>query len=544
MRVLEYDNFVKLSDKTKEKFPKERLEITIFGLAGEIGSVVAAVKKRVLSSGNPDDWNIASDEIVEELGDVVWYCFSLARIANLQKFVNIFIHDINNLRQEIGGNDGRAERIGRLLEPGKRAEFLEAAKVFPTRTRTMHFEDYQNLAILTARTQDKVLLEVCLAVLSQLGAELLRKTLPDIEIELNRAIADRPINDILGEIAWHVSALASTYRLTLSEIAQENIRKNSQRYAIGKATPLHDAPFPKHEQFPRQFDVSVISIGKGRSRLYLDGKRLGDDLTDNSSIDDGYRFHDVMHLANIAKLGWSPVFRGLMGLKRKSDIRVDEIEDGARAKIVEEALIKVIHSEGIRQAKIRTPGFGPDKLRLFLVESEISNNFLGFIRDLVSGLEVESNKTWEWIETIVSGYDLFHKIRKEKQGTVSIDLDQRSIKFRPEVSLSSGRFAGIGNSSILVPPEPANDTTTTSGGIGFLRELIIKQAIANACNMEATPDVFDLFSITEFNDGQVSVKARGRMQEYFWSHSIVSFKVYVTADYNRLNCTAIALADE
>jgi hypothetical protein len=52
--------------------------------------------------------------------------------------------------------------------------------------------------------------------------------------------------------------------------------------------------------------------------MYFGGKPLGDDLTDNAYVDDGYRFHDVIHLALIAHLGWSPVVRGLMRRKRKS----------------------------------------------------------------------------------------------------------------------------------------------------------------------------------------------------------------------------------
>jgi hypothetical protein len=51
--------------------------------------------------------------------------------------------------------------------------------------------------------------------------------------------------------------------------------------------------------------------------MYWSGHRLGDDLTDNARDDDGYRFHDVMHLANVANLGWSPVLRKMMGRRRR-----------------------------------------------------------------------------------------------------------------------------------------------------------------------------------------------------------------------------------
>ncbi|MEN2469325.1 hypothetical protein [Burkholderia sp. GS2Y] len=44
------------------------------------------------------------------------------------------------------------------------------------------------------------------------------------------------------------------------------------------------------------------------------------------------------HLAYVAHLGWSPVIRALLKLKRKSDPKLDENEDGARAAIIEEGI--------------------------------------------------------------------------------------------------------------------------------------------------------------------------------------------------------------
>ena len=38
----------------------------------------------------------------------------------------------------------------------------------------------------------------------------------------------------------------------------------------------------------------------------------------NNRRDDGYRFHDVVHLAYAAILGWSPVTRALLDCKRRS----------------------------------------------------------------------------------------------------------------------------------------------------------------------------------------------------------------------------------
>ena len=102
---------------------------------------------------------------------------------------------------------------------------------------------------------------MCLAVLWQLGAELLRPTLPDIEIVLNRNVADRPANTVLGEITWHLSAMASLYNLSLDEVITVNCKKVRFRSERGQPTPLHDADWDPKEQFPRTFDVAFVRVG-------------------------------------------------------------------------------------------------------------------------------------------------------------------------------------------------------------------------------------------------------------------------------------------
>jgi len=68
------------------------------------------------------------------------------------------------------------------------------------------------------------------------------------------------------------------------------------------------------------------------------GVIIGDRLKYNANETDHYGFHDVFHLAYVAHLGWSPVIRSLLKVKRKSVRAVDENEDGARAMIIEEGI--------------------------------------------------------------------------------------------------------------------------------------------------------------------------------------------------------------
>jgi NTP pyrophosphatase (non-canonical NTP hydrolase) len=178
MLISDYDRFVQNSDQSVGKPHGQRLDIATYGLAAEIGSVVSAIKKRLLAENGTEAWDAANDEIIEELGDVVWYCFSLARIANPEKPVNIFAHDIANLRREVGSANKRADQVRRLLDPAKRDLFMSAAAGFPKRTKTMRFEDYQSVAFLTARSVDRTLVEVCLAVLWQLSAQLFSTQTP------------------------------------------------------------------------------------------------------------------------------------------------------------------------------------------------------------------------------------------------------------------------------------------------------------------------------------------------------------------------------
>jgi NTP pyrophosphatase (non-canonical NTP hydrolase) len=530
--IADYDAFVRDSDQSAGKPLQDRIDIAIYGLAAELGSLVAAMKKRLLAEGGVEEWNAPNEEIVEELGDVIWYCFALARLTNAEKPINIFAHDIANLKREIGADDERAKRIQGVLDPAKRDEFLKAAEQFPKRTKVMEFEDYQTVAFLTARTPDRTLVEVCLAVLWQLAAELFRQKLPPIELELNKAVVDRPINHALGEIAWHVSALASIFGLKLSDIARANMDKVSFRLDRSHPTPLHDDDDLPTEQFPRKFEIALVTVAKGRSRMYLDGRQLGDDLTDNSYADDGYRFHDIMHLANVAKLGWSPVLRGLLGRKRKSKPQKDEVEDGARAKIVEEAVIKAIHSEGQRLASLRGPQPTDRPVRLFTAPSDITFRFLKFIRNFVAGLEVEENRYWEWEEAILQGHDIFYRLRCEGQGTVKIDLDARSISFEPDVCMPfAGKVVGMGSATC---GSDGNDDRNT----------VVKDAILRSLGVaEPTSSDRSMLVVKELSAG-ISVKASGAVQQAMWARRVVTFQTTViAAPPNGLHATAIALAD-
>jgi hypothetical protein len=145
-----------------------------------------------------------------------------------------------------------------------------------------------------------------------------------------------------------------------------------------------DCEIPVCERLPVEFIASFIDDGL-TVRLLVDGRAVGNPLTDARRERDGYRFHDAMHLAFAVKLGWSPVLRGMLGCKRRSDPETDECEDGGRACMIEESVCHLIH--------VYRRDFGDDGWDV-LVE---------LIRRVVRGFEVERCSAKQWIEAIRIG---------------------------------------------------------------------------------------------------------------------------------------------
>jgi NTP pyrophosphatase (non-canonical NTP hydrolase) len=550
VQVAEYDTFVRQTNQFSDKIKDEQRGIALYGLVGEIGSLVGAIKKKILAEDGQTEWDQPNEEIQEELGDALWYCVASAQIM-CDSSIDILASDIKNLRLEVGNNNDRAKLIAGVLGPSKRQAFLDAAEHFPPKPE-YSFDDYQHLAFNTARTDGRVLLEVCLALLWQLGAELLRSTLPPIEKSLNKNVADRRPDIVLGEIAWHLSAIASLYHVSLDEVVAANCKKVRFRQERGQPTPLHDDDREAHEQFPRQFDVAFVRVGANRSRMYFDGKPLGDDLTDNFYEDDGYRFHDVIHLALIAHLGWSPIFRGLMKRKRKSrNDRVDEVEDGGRAGVVEELVIKAIHSEGDKQAKATGRCVSGAPTRLFPHPKLITFRFLKMLRTYVEGLEVKENTFWEWEDAIYHGCDMFLCLSKEKQGTVHVDLAKRQMTFSPNVSPDiQGITVGLGMGT--APAEVTDDDRAlfSADEASWAQEhqlvektVAAKRALLSALGLTEAGDKSTELELRLDPGGRVFVRAVGSVQQRIWVVRAADYKLAFATSPSQIICTATAVAD-
>lgn len=287
--------------------------------------------------------------------------------------------------------------------------------------------------------------------------------------------------------------------------------------------------------------------------MYCNGVQLGDDLTDNAYDDDGYRFHDAMHLANVAHLGWSPVLRGFLRLKRKRDKKIDEVEDGARAKIVEELVLKLIHAEGVRLA----PRDAPPPVRLFPSESHVSFRFVKSLQPIVQNLEVSKNKHWEWRAAIMDGARIFHALSTEGQGTVTVDMEQRKLEFSRHVTAEiRGVVAALGSAMVdkaaggealkaaLTPEELERCAASSDAEDRTARLLAVKHAIFDALKMDPSPlDRLQELRVAILDDGLISIKATGAVQAAMWKRRVVTFKATLTTAQNIVSCTAVGIAD-
>ena len=234
----------------------------------------------------------------------------------------------------------------------------------------------------------------------------------------------------LGDLLWYIALVSRRLQIDLNDVAEANLRKTQELWS---SSPLDPPPYDHHphenEKFLRhvavRFEeyltesvpkVRIIPLGELGDRIYKKkGKRqIGDDLDDNSETDDGYRYHDIIHLAHMTVLGWSPVLRGFMGAKRKSVGDLDRVEDGARAIAVEESLAAFVFNY------LAQYDFDP---------RAISWDLVRYIRWIVRGLEVQNQPVAAWRSTYTQAFSIFFRLREHSGGVVSCDLDRRMLTF-------------------------------------------------------------------------------------------------------------------
>lgn len=288
----------------------------------------------------------------------------------------------------------------------------------------MDFDRYQQISAQTdqfsnRKKNDTDLMIPLLGIAGETGtllAEFKKKIRDKESYDGFRGRAEEEIGDVL----WYLANIATRLNLALSTIASKNLTKTQERWPITrKADPVEffDKNFPRSEQFPRKMRIRVKDdpAKKKSVMIRLPGRTpIGDPLTDNAYKDDGYRFHDVIHLAFVAVLGWSPVMRDLLACKRKSDPKVDEVEDGARAAILEELIVAFIYNN----ARDR---------RFYRQIKHLDTEMLLTIKRIVGHVEVVRRPMRLWEQAILQGYAAYRYLLRNREAVLLVDMQKRKL---------------------------------------------------------------------------------------------------------------------
>jgi len=235
------------------------------------------------------------------------------------------------------------------------------------------------------------------------------------------------VSEEIGDILWYLANIAGKAGLDLQEIAEENLAKLHDRWSRADdggalfARARYDDHFPEQERLPVTMRVEFRDQNiDGTPKLVItcDGQPFGDPLTDNSHIDDGYRYHDVFHVACATLLGWSPILRKLLKVKRKSVPQIDEVEDGARAAAIEEAISAFT--------------FGVARDFSFFEGSEsVEFGILRTIRIMTRSLEVRDRSLRDWEDVILQSYTAWRLLVENRGGVILGDAASRTLRYEP-----------------------------------------------------------------------------------------------------------------
>jgi NTP pyrophosphatase (non-canonical NTP hydrolase) len=363
-------DFDRLTRET-DRFGPDEIAPVLLGLFGEVGSVMAAAKKHRREGKAFVGYRRA---VEEEFGDVLWYFAALCRRLGV---------GLDSVLVSATSQEGYARSVAASDVPAGPVSKVSVPPI--------------------AGVLDNVLLHLGAA-----AADLLTvaKNSRDVERKLS-TFADSFLKSLkVAEVSF-------------AEVAYSNVRKVRGRFLdpVASELPTFDEDFSEDERLPEHFEIVIRERRGGHSILEMNGVVIGDPLTDNIADKDGYRFHDVFHFAHASILHWSPTFRALIKRKRKSDPRVDEIQDGGRAIVVEEGLSAFVFSHA-------------KQLDFFAGQRSLSFDVLKTVRQFVDGYEVDACPLRLWEDAILQGYDVFRRVRGENGGIVSGSRSRRRLEFR------------------------------------------------------------------------------------------------------------------
>jgi NTP pyrophosphatase (non-canonical NTP hydrolase) len=292
----------------------------------------------------------------------------------------------------------------------------------------VNFNEYQEQALLTdqfgdRKRGDNALMVPLLGLAGEAGTLLSEFKKKIRDRESYEGFKDRAREE-LGDVLWYLASIASHLGLTMDDVATQNLRKTHERWPIagGRDEPVThlDDEYPESEWLPRRETIRIAPGTAGRVGMWLvqNDEPVGNELSDNAHEDDGYRFHDVFHIANWAVLGWSPVMRKLLNRKRRSRPEIDEVEDGARAGILEELIVAFVYANAAER-------------KFYDGVARVDTELLTTVKRLVTKLEVGAKPMRAWEQAILQGYAAFRYLRRTGSGTFVVDMDARQLSVVP-----------------------------------------------------------------------------------------------------------------
>ena len=292
----------------------------------------------------------------------------------------------------------------------------------------MDFKNYQNQAKKHIVSPEKDIIPF-LGLVGEAGVLLseYKKKIRDGKTPKN---FNKKIEEELGDLLWYISAIASQFNLDLNKIAEENLKKIKAHYPrfnennLFYMDGLYDEKCPKDQRLPRKFSykISEETDKDGLKVAIIEDSEtnevLGNPLDDNSSIEDGYRYHDIMHLTFMATLGWSPVFRKFLIEKKVLEKRKNhKAEDSGRSQVVEEAIVLLAYTS--------MKNYQPwNSLK------RIDSNLLYHIKNITQFIEVKNVPTHIWEKVLIKGLQLWEDLTKHSGGIIEGDLEKREIIFK------------------------------------------------------------------------------------------------------------------
>jgi len=374
----EFQRYTRLTDQNPRS-GTEGLHLPLLGLFGEVGGLLSELKKK---QRDKDSYFGYRESVIEEFGDVLWYFANIADRANL----DLSMLAQRTLQGTTDRNQVESQKIGTFAD-------IESTRDHQGPVSDAAFER----GVLNLAAKTGILLQHFSTGAVEQAREVLSADLVDVLKALLQA-------------ADHAD-------ISLQDAAKGNLRKIWSRWPSEKVYPaLFDTSFPTEEQLPRTLTVTLQEKVYGQRVFVMqqaNGINIGDRLTDNIAEPDDYRFHDVFHWTYTAILGWSPVTRALLKLKRKSSAATDENEDGARAQLIEEGVATWIFNHG-------------RSLNFYENVSSVDYRLLKSIQEFVKGYEVAKCPLWVWEEAILKGFQAFRFLRQHRGGVLHLDLQTRT----------------------------------------------------------------------------------------------------------------------